>query len=245
MYEPRIGRKIGRLTVIEKVSSSDKRDGKHTYRCKCDCGNEVLVNWKSLGKGAKRSCGCLVKERSEKFAKLAADGLSGRKHPLGNVYRGMLRRCHDEKHHAYKYYGARGIAVCDRWRESFQAFVDDMGSRPSDRHSIDRIDVNGNYEPSNCRWATAIEQAENQRVKLVVNVATIKGVTRTVGEWCRKLGISENAKAKVIKAIKSGTPSDLAVMTAYARKKAWEKGENDYSKCEARAKAWLAKNQSN
>ncbi len=84
------------------------------------------------------------------------------KHPLYSVWRCMKRRCDDSKHHSYKYYGGRGIKVCDKWLNSFSAFIFDMGRKPTDNHQLDRIDNNGNYEPGNCRWATPSENSYNR-----------------------------------------------------------------------------------
>jgi hypothetical protein len=96
--------------------------------------------------------------------------LSGRRHKERSVWNDMKTRCYNYKAKNYKYYGGRGIAVCDRWRNSFEAFYGDMGPRPSDQHSIERIDQNGDYSPGNCRWATQREQTWNKRYKYVVIV---------------------------------------------------------------------------
>ena len=98
----------------------------------------------------------------------------------------MIARCEVPHHHHYYMYGARGIVVCERWRNSFEAFLSDMGLKPSPTHSIDRIDSNGNYEPSNCRWATKIEQANNTRTNRFLEY---KGIRKTKAEWARTMGI--------------------------------------------------------
>jgi hypothetical protein len=99
----------------------------------------------------------------------------------------MINRCHNPNHHAYADYGGRGVFVCDRWRHSYTSFLADMGRRPSPKHSIDRRDTNGNYEPANCRWATAVDQARNTRANKIV---TINGETRCVAEWAEILSVS-------------------------------------------------------
>jgi hypothetical protein len=103
---------------------------------------------------------------------------------------GMIARCTNEKHGSYSRYGGRGIIVCDRWMNSFVSFLEDMGSRPTSDHTIDRVDRNGNYEPDNCRWATRKEQMRNMANNVLV---TANGKTATVVEWAEELGVSANA----------------------------------------------------
>lgn len=109
----------------------------------------------------------------------------GKPLPEYNCWVKMWGRCSNPRAHNYKWYGGRGITVCERW-QSFKTFLDDMGNRPSPTHSIDRIDFNGNYEPSNCRWATKLEQGRNSRK---VHFLTIGDVTRSISEWSELTGI--------------------------------------------------------
>lgn len=103
------------------------------------------------------------------------------------VYRKMLARCYNKKQHGYNRYGGRGIKVCDRWLSSVTYFIEDMGKRPSSKHELDRIDNNGNYEPSNCRWATKIQQMNNTSYNKHL---TYNGERLTLAEWARKLNVS-------------------------------------------------------
>ena len=114
----------------------------------------------------------------------------GDQSPEYRVWAGMLTRCYNENNKTYCRYGGRGITVCDRWRNSFLAFLEDMGPRPSLKHTLDRIDNNGNYEPGNCRWATMIEQARNKSTSLWLELG---GVSRPAMEWCELAGTDYHA----------------------------------------------------
>lgn len=157
------GQKIGRLTVIER--SENNKHGQTTYFCKCDCGETKVVCGHSLRKGTTQSCGCLNVEVVKKMrTKHGYAPWNGKKPAIYTIWKGMRQRCNNPNHPKYKDYGGRGIKVCDRWQNSFEAFLEDMGERPSLKHSIDRKDVDGDYEPSNCRWALPDTQARNVRV---------------------------------------------------------------------------------
>ncbi|MDR3473386.1 MAG: hypothetical protein P4M09_17130 [Devosia sp.] len=152
------GCRFERLTAIRYVRNDGKR---RLWLCRCDCGTEIVVRGSSLTEGNTRSCGCLVRE------KMAETGRGNGTHRLSRTLEyhswiSMNSRCYNQKSNRYQYYGARGIIVCQRWRESFEAFLADMGRRPTPSHSIDRLEVNGNYEPGNCRWATPTEQRNNR-----------------------------------------------------------------------------------
>jgi hypothetical protein len=150
------GLKFGRLTV---VGVSEKRDGgKLMWDCLCDCGKPASVRGTHLTQGKTESCGCL---RAEKFLfRCITHGMS-KTRPY-RIWRDMINRCHYEGYPERHLYGGRGIVVCEKWRASFVSFIEDMGV-PESNLSIDRIDVDGNYEPGNCRWATATAQAQNRR----------------------------------------------------------------------------------
>lgn len=172
-----IGETFGFLTILSTFYKNDGTQNNLWCHCKCNnCGSEHDTLYYNVVNGHAKSCGCSRKD--SKF-----------KHQDKNTYiiwRNMLGRCCNKTDSHYKYYGGRGITVCDRWKDSFDDFYEDMGKRPSKEYSIDRIDVNGNYEPDNCKWSTRIEQANNTTRNVYYDY---QGEKLTLAQICRKLDL--------------------------------------------------------
>jgi hypothetical protein len=170
------GQQYGQLTPVRRL------DGTRTYwLCRCTCGNEKAVSRANLRSGSITSCGCTRYAKSS--AKLRRHGMT--ESTEYRIWCLLKDRCLNPANPAYVDYGGRGIEVCDRWRYSFENFLEDMGPRPK-KHSIDRVDVNGNYRPGNCRWADAKTQARNKRSTKYV---TAFGKTQCLADWQDETGI--------------------------------------------------------
>lgn len=180
-----IGQRFGRLLVVRRVEDYVSSQGYHSirYLCKCDCGNEVIVIKNNLLRKNNRSCGCL---RSDlRIERGRWHGYS--RELLHSVWRAMKRRCENPKDKSYQQYGARGISVCSEWNDDYFAFRNwALANGYAHGLSIDRIDPNGNYEPSNCRWITCREQNVNKRS---TDYVEYDGVTHPLRVWADILGI--------------------------------------------------------
>ena len=170
------GRKFGRLRVLKQIKSS--RDGYSRWLCKCVCGRKTKVYGSNLINGYSTSCG---HHKPLGVNRTHGNAMSANKSETVEyrAWRGAIQRCCNPKNKDFKNYGGRGISVCRRWRNSFQNFLTDMGKRPSGR-TLDRKEVNGNYTPNNCRWATWKQQANNRRKRVRLEQYTLQELTNEI-----------------------------------------------------------------
>jgi len=196
------GQRFGRLTVLGYCGRN--RFENIEWLCRCECGNETVKTTSSLVSGRTVACGCYNASRTH--------GKAGTTEY--QTWSAMIQRCTTPGHKAYPDYGGRGIKVCARWRRSFQNFLDDMGPRPGKEYSLDRIDNDGDYEPSNCRWTTQLEQMNNRRMN---HRLTFNGENLTINQWAAKLGINSTA---IHRRIALGWPVEriLTEPVAYGRR---------------------------
>lgn len=195
-----VGLKFGLLTVISYRKSS--RGSGKVWFCRCDCGSKFLTQSNKLTSGHTKSCGCLRLKH----------GHSSHPSPEYRTWTGMITRCLNKNHIAYHYYGGRGIKVCAKWADSFVRFLDDMGPRPRGV-TLDRINSNGNYEPSNCRWATKGVQQNNKRDNHIIK---FEGRRQTVTAWAREKKVSASL---VFSRLNNGWPVDSKLFSQSLRKK--------------------------
>lgn len=181
----KVGEKYGRLTVNDFFVKSNRRYAV----CKCDCGNEAKIPTGNLSSGNTKSCGCY--RNTFKIT----HGLSN--HKLKHIWSAIKDRCYNHKNQRYINYGLRGISICDEWKDDLNAFYEwSMSSGYVDGLTIERINNNGNYDPSNCKWATYAEQASNKTQNVVY---TVDGVTKHLNAWARFYGLSPSTLQKRIK----------------------------------------------
>lgn len=183
------GRKFHRLLVLAPVERrySSGGNSRLIWECLCDCGVLHRTHSRALLHGWCKSCGCLLLDTRGTHSVTHGEARQKVRSVEYNTWGRMNSRCHDPGHPRYSDYGGRGISVCDRWRDSFENFLADMGRRPSAQHSLDRYpDNDGNYEPDNCRWATTVQQSLNRRTtRWIIR----HGEKRCLKDWCAIYGL--------------------------------------------------------
>ena len=189
VYAPPVpGSRFGRLVSVE-IQDRSKR-GEARWLCRCDCGNECAVLHGNLVNGHTSSCGCLMRERATTANIRHGDCCRGNIAPEHQAWDGMIKRCHNPNCKSYSDYGARGITVCQRWRNSYEDFLNDAGRRPSSLHSLDRIDNSLGYQPGNVRWALRLTQNRNTRANHFIE---FNNQRKTASEWALQTGIKSGS----------------------------------------------------
>ncbi len=208
------GKRFANVIAVRPAGQNKSRG--LTWDFVCDCGAEFQATGSEVRYGRIKSCpSCAAKK---KRAATTSHGLSSS--PSYRIWSAMKTRCSNPNFVAYAEYGGRGISVCQRWDESFLNFLEDMGERPTPIHTVERNDTNGDYEPSNCRWATPAEQANNKRNNRRIE---IEGEIRTLAQWANHVGINESSmRARLAKGI-TGAQLLTPPSTQHKRRKA--KGE--------------------
>jgi hypothetical protein len=205
-----IGQRFGALVISGEGEPRETKYGKRRrWLARCDCGADALVDPNATMRGRHQRCAaCAPVARDARMTRHGcAERADASATPEYRAWMNMHRRCSDESHRSYKDYGQRGVSVTARW-DTFEAFLADMGARPSSGHSLDREDNNLGYGPDNCRWATADVQNRNKRNNVSL---TLNGVTRTAAEWARSIGISHPC---LMKRIAKGEPLAEALTRA-------------------------------
>jgi hypothetical protein len=181
------GKQFGRLTVVAK---GPQKGNKTYWICRCECGATSTPYSGSLRSGRTKSCGCLSRQAASNRATRHGHSRVGKRSLTYSTWVNMIERCKRTQATGWSRYGGRGIRVCKRWANSFEAFLADMGERPSQSHSIDRKENGGNYEPGNCRWSTKREQANNRRTSVFIEA---EGKKLTIAQWAVAKGLNDSA----------------------------------------------------
>lgn len=179
-----VGSQYSRLTVQKLAYKKNRR---LYYTCLCECGCKVDIRKDQLTRGITKSCGCLQKDIAKKTMAENMKKYGFSEHPLNKIFNGMKQRCYNEKDKGFRYYGKRGISICNEWLNDFKTFYNWAIENGYKRGlSIDRIDVSGNYTPNNCRFVSMKVQNTNKKNNLHIEY---KGETKTLSEWCEKLNL--------------------------------------------------------
>ena len=182
-----LGKQFGRLTVVSKTDTKDTH-GNYLYFCKCACGNTKIASGSLVNQGKIKSCGCLRRDIPNRFSHLMSHTREYK------IWAEMRKRCLNPNQKTFSYYGGRGIEICKRWGK-FENFHSDMGNCP-EGFTLDRINPDGNYEPSNCRWASVKTQTRNRRQNHLI---TFNGKTQCLAAWAEEIGITYGALKQRIK----------------------------------------------
>lgn len=201
----RTGLKYGRLLVL-RLAEKPKGCKRSYWICKCDCGKEVRIDAAGMVSGRSKSCGCLQIEITIARGKHQESG-KGKTTAEYRAWCNMKTRCENPNTSHYKHYGGRGIVICERWASSFENFLSDMGRRPSSKHSVERIDTDKNYEPSNCKWGTDLEQSNNTRRN---HFLEHDGKILTISQWSVVTGYRSGA---ILSRIRAGWSVERALTT--------------------------------
>lgn len=210
------GLKFGRLTVI-RLDRIEK--GVAHWICECSCGRSKSVRRSGLTRGSSRSCGCIRDELARARLTTHGDSAANQLTPEYRAWQGMRSRCGLPTNKDWARYGGRGISVCERWGV-FENFLADMGRRPSPGHSLDRVDVNGNYEPGNCRWATWSQQRLNQR-RVLAGEPSVRGQQHGSAKLTDAKVIEIFRDARSHTAIAADYGVDRKTVSAIKHRKTW------------------------
>ena len=213
-FQDLTGQRFGRLIVVKRAENTKSGDAR--WMCKCDCGNETIVKAKNLKSGGTKSCGCLQKEIARETCKVHSATHRMSKTTIYNDWNSMKQRCYNPNSEKYHRYGERGIIVCDRWRDSFEAFYEDVSKLPhfgEQGYTLNRIDNDGNYEPNNVEWATPKEQANNRQSN---HLLTFNDKTQTIVQWAYETGIKS---ATIARRLKKGWSVEKALTTPTRKRK--------------------------
>lgn len=202
------GRVFGRLTVVRE---DGRICGGLAWLCRCSCGKEARVMSANLCRGRTASCGCLARDVHRVSCRDIRRTHSASRHPLFRLWHGMLGRCERPNHSAYPIYGGRGVKVCEEWHDPWKFFAD-VGERPGEGYSLDRIDNDGHYEPGNVRWADRKTQMRNCRRNRRVEA---NGESLTIAEWAERLGADWMT---IWSRLKAGWPAAEAVTRPVERR---------------------------
>ena len=208
-------KKFGRWTVIKISHTKKKRNSSSSevyWLCQCECGTQKVLSGYVLKRGISKSCGCLQKELIKRRS--TKHGMKNTR--LYRIWHGIKGRCLNSKDKAYPLYGGRGVTICKEWQDNFMNFYDwAINNNYSDKLTLDRINCNGNYEPSNCRWTTMKEQQRNRRNnKLII----FNGETKCLSEWAERLDINPNSLARRLKKMDIETALTLPNQHPYLKK---------------------------